>query len=35
MEAATEKEVTALQVNEGSLRNFYKWNGKPIWNNCD
>lgn len=22
-------------VNTGSIQNFYKWNGKPIWNNCD
>lgn len=22
-------------VNTGSLENFYKWNGKPKWNNCD
>lgn len=22
-------------VNHGSMQNFYKWNGQPIWNNCD
>jgi len=22
-------------VNRGSLENFYKWDGKEKWNNCD
>lgn len=22
-------------VNRGSLENFYKWDGEPVWNNCD
>lgn len=22
-------------VNKGMIETFYKWDGKPIWNNCD